>query len=108
MTQLGTEGIFSLRLHQDWLWRQLQTSVWKVDFSIGPWKPKLGSFKGRRANYHQACQEGLVKPLAAGSVTATVPPQKRRVRYHRVLFMSSWFWKKDPETLKVSSETVTS
>lgn len=43
---VGDRGdIFSETLHQNWLWRQLQTSVWKVNFSIGPWKPKLGSFK---------------------------------------------------------------
>lgn len=52
--------------------------------------------------------EGLGRPLSVDSATMTVLTHKQHVRYHRVLFMSSCFWKQGPETLKMSSKTVTS
>lgn len=106
----GRWNFFFQTEHQDWFWKQFYNSLWQVWISalaLGGlnW---VSSEAGGPTGYHEPCGQGLVKPLAAGSATMTALTHKRHVRHHRVLFMSSCFWKKGPETLKMSSETVTS
>lgn len=107
-TQLRTEGPFLPDLSSA-LGAAIQLTVASLSFSCGALSLNWVSSEARGPpGCADTCWEGLIKPLATDSATTAALTHKRHVRHDRVLFMSSCFWKKGPETLKMSSETVTS
>lgn len=103
-------GDFFLPEQRPVLGAAIRLAVASLNFNSGTLSLDWGSSEARGLpGYRDGCSEGLAKPLATGSATTAVLTHKRYVRHHhRVLFMSLCFWKKGPETLKMSSETVTS